>query len=73
MDYVPQGFSLEIPYNKSACLRVIRVSFRFKDEDDYEYKIFSVYCVGKSQHHFGENVIVVGTSYQTNVRGFIIL
>ena len=49
MDYVPQGFSLEIPYNKSACLRVIRVSFRFKDEDDYEYKIFSVLSIARAK------------------------
>ena len=49
MDYVPQGFSLEIPYNKSVCLRVIRVSFRFKDEDDYEYKIFSVLSIARAK------------------------
>ena len=29
--------------------------------------------MGESQHHFDENVIVAGTSYQNNVRGFIIL
>ena len=55
-------------------------SFRFRDEDDYEYEIFSMLSIahawtsvilaGKrdSRRHsttsFSENVVVAGTSYQ---------
>ena len=54
-------------------------SFRFKDEDDYEYKIFPILSSAlREPRHFGgkrdsrrhsttsfsENVVVAGTSYQ---------
>ena len=63
-------------------------SFRFEDEDDYEYEIFSVLSSARawaivilagnrgSRSHstsgLNENVVVAGTSYQT-VRSFIVL
>ena len=55
-------------------------SFRFRDEDDYEYEIFSMLSIARawtsvilagkrdSRHHsttsFSENVVMAGTSYQ---------
>ena len=55
-------------------------SFRFWDEDDYEYEIFSILSIARawtsvilagkrdSRRHsttsFSENVVVAGTSYQ---------
>ena len=72
-------------FDVNALLRdwdfLILESFRFWDEDDYEYEIFSilssalawtnVILAGKcdSRRHstmsFSENVVVGGTSYQT--------
>ena len=55
-------------------------SFRFRDEDDYEYEIFTILSIARplisvilagkrdSRHHsttsFSKNVVVAGTSYQ---------
>ena len=55
-------------------------SFRFRDEDDFEYEIFSMLSIARawtsvilagkrdSRRHsttsFSENVVVAGTSYQ---------
>ena len=67
-------------FNKRKTINFYFTSFRFRDEDDYEYQIFtilsiahpliSVISAGKrdSRRHsitcVSENVVVAGTSYQ---------
>ena len=66
--------------NVRCFLRLLVESFRFSDECDYEYKIFSILSIAQASTNvilagkrdslrhsitsFSENVVVAGTSYQ---------